>query len=90
MTNAYPDVRKSVIVNVPIAKAWAIFTDRPIEWWPDSHVLVKSPREVIVFEPIVGGRYYERAQVGHHSRVGPAQPLGHDVAHRRQLADDHR
>jgi len=64
MTNAYPDVRKSVIVNVPIAKAWAIFTERPIEWWPDSHVLVKSPREIIVFEPMVGGRYYERALDG--------------------------
>lgn len=64
MTNAYPDVRKSVIVSVPIAKAWAIFTERPIEWWPDSHVLVTSPRELIVFEPMVGGRYYERAQDG--------------------------
>ncbi|GIH02555.1 ATPase [Rhizocola hellebori] len=64
MTNAYPDVRKSVIVHVPIAKAWAIFTDRPIEWWPESHVLVASPREEITFEPKVGGRYFERAQDG--------------------------
>jgi len=64
MTNAYPDVRKSVIVHVPIAKAWAIFTDRPIEWWPESHVLVSSPREEITFEPKVGGRYFERAQDG--------------------------
>lgn len=64
MTTVYPDVRKSVIVNVPIERAWAIFTERPIEWWPESHVLVSSPREEIVFEPKVGGRYYERAQDG--------------------------
>lgn len=63
-TNQYPDVRKSVIVDVPAEKAWAIFANRPIEWWPESHVLVKSPREEIVFEPKVGGRYYERAQDG--------------------------
>lgn len=59
-----PDVRKSVIVNVPIETAWKVFTERPIEWWPSSHVLLKNPREAITFEPRVGGRYYERASDG--------------------------
>lgn len=65
-----PDVRKSVVVPVPIERAWAIFTENPIEWWPDSHVLVKSPREKITFEPFVGGRYYERAQDGTEAQWG--------------------
>lgn len=65
-----PDVRKSVIVDVPVEIAWAIFTERPIEWWPSSHVLVKSPRESITFEPRVGGRYFERAVDGSECQWG--------------------
>ncbi|WP_117210711.1 nuclear transport factor 2 family protein [Allorhizocola rhizosphaerae] len=70
MSQSPPDVRKSVRVNVPIERAWAIFTERPIEWWPDSHVLVKSPREQITFEPFVGGRYFERAVDGSECQWG--------------------
>jgi uncharacterized protein YndB with AHSA1/START domain len=64
MSENVPDVRKSVTVNIPLELAWSIFTERPIEWWPSSHVLVKSPRESITFEPQVGGRYFERAVDG--------------------------
>ena len=58
-----PDVRKSVTVEVPIEEAFAVFTERPIEWWPSDHVLVDT-REEIVFEPRVDGRYYERSTDG--------------------------
>jgi uncharacterized protein YndB with AHSA1/START domain len=58
-----PSVIKSVVVDVPIATAFSIFTERPIDWWPADHVLVDK-REDIVFQPFVGGRYYERSADG--------------------------
>jgi uncharacterized protein YndB with AHSA1/START domain len=59
-----PPVQKSVVVDVPAAEAFAVFTERPIEWWPETHVLVKAKRERIVIEPAVGGRFYEVAADG--------------------------
>ncbi|TDD88008.1 SRPBCC family protein [Actinomadura rubrisoli] len=58
-----PPVRKSVDVPVSAERAFAAFTGRPTDWWPESHVLVAA-REAVVFEPRVGGRWYERAADG--------------------------
>lgn len=57
------DVRKTVIVAAPIDKAFAIFAERPIEWWPERHVFVRD-RQSITIEPTTGGRYYERGADG--------------------------
>jgi uncharacterized protein YndB with AHSA1/START domain len=57
-------VAKTVTVEVPKERAFAIFTQRPLDWWPADHILVPSPREAIVFEPRVGGRWYERSADG--------------------------
>src|ERR1700716_3818386 len=53
-------VYKSVVVQVPAERAWEIFTEHPTTWWPSGHQVVPGKREAIVFEPSVGGRYYER------------------------------
>ena len=58
-----PDVAKSVTVEATIEQAFAIFAERPIEWWPESHVFV-TDRQAITIEPRVGGRYYERGADG--------------------------
>lgn len=58
-----PPVRKSVDVPVSAEDAFAEFTGRPTAWWPESHALVAA-REAVVFEPRVGGRWYERAADG--------------------------
>jgi uncharacterized protein YndB with AHSA1/START domain len=55
-----PAVYKSVTVGVSAALAWEIFTERPTDWWPSGHQVVPGQRAAIVFEPWVGGRYYER------------------------------
>lgn len=59
-----PPVVKSVVVPVSAPEAFAVFAERPMQWWPESHVLVKAPRESIVIEPRAGGRFYERASDG--------------------------
>ncbi|MEY9876209.1 uncharacterized protein YndB with AHSA1/START domain/quinol monooxygenase YgiN [Streptacidiphilus sp. MAP12-33] len=53
-----PDVRKTVTVDVPVERAFAIFAERPLEWFPEKHVFVKD-RVSLTIEPRVGGRYYE-------------------------------
>ncbi|MFJ9694834.1 SRPBCC family protein [Kitasatospora sp. NPDC101183] len=54
-----PDVRKSVTVNASVDHCFTVFTERPKDWWPETHVLVKKERAGLAFEPGVGGRYYE-------------------------------
>jgi len=53
-----PDVTKSVTVTASAAAAFAAFTRRPLDWWPESHVFVPD-RVALVLEPFEGGRYYE-------------------------------
>jgi heme-degrading monooxygenase HmoA/uncharacterized protein YndB with AHSA1/START domain len=62
-SNTVPDVRKKVVVEVPIERAFAIFADYPLEWFPEKHVFVEN-RVSLVIEPRVGGRYYERGADG--------------------------
>ncbi|MEW1747556.1 SRPBCC family protein [Streptomyces angustmyceticus] len=54
-----PDVRKSVTVAATPEHCFTVFTERPADWWPPSHILVKKERAGLAFEPGVGGRYYE-------------------------------
>ncbi|WP_461027779.1 SRPBCC domain-containing protein [Streptomyces sparsus] len=54
-----PDVRKSVTVAATPEQCFKVFTERPADWWPASHVLVKAERAGLAFEKHVGGRYYE-------------------------------
>ncbi|MFD7612824.1 SRPBCC domain-containing protein [Streptomyces sp. NPDC059828] len=54
-----PDVRKSVTVPASPDESFKIFTERPKDWWPPSHVLLKKERVGLAFEGGVDGRYYE-------------------------------
>lgn len=54
-----PDVRKSVTVPATPDQSFQVFTERPADWWPPHHVLLKNERAGLAFEPRVGGRYYE-------------------------------
>jgi uncharacterized protein YndB with AHSA1/START domain len=57
-------VAKHVTVPVSAEHAFAFFTERPLDWWPADHILVPEPREAIVFEAHVGGRWFERSADG--------------------------
>jgi uncharacterized protein YndB with AHSA1/START domain len=58
-------VRKTVMVNVPQAHAFAAFTERHGEWWPLQHYHIGAqPPQTAILEPRPGGRWFERAHDG--------------------------
>jgi uncharacterized protein YndB with AHSA1/START domain len=61
---AVAPVVKTITVPVPVDRAFAVFTQEASSWWPQQHVIVAGGRESMVFEPGVGGRWYERSADG--------------------------
>ena len=57
-------VTKSVVVNVPIAHAFEVFTNRFNLWWPKEHHIGKADLKEAVMETREGGRWYERCVDG--------------------------
>jgi uncharacterized protein YndB with AHSA1/START domain len=55
----FPSVHKKVTVPASPEHCFTVFTERPLDWWPPRHVLVKGERVALTFEPRIGGRYYE-------------------------------
>ncbi|HVY97172.1 MAG TPA: SRPBCC family protein [Solirubrobacterales bacterium] len=67
-TQATEAVRTSVVVETPIERAFAVFTEEIGSWWnPDHHILEGELAEM-VFEPRVGGHIYDRATDGSECR----------------------
>ena len=61
-------VRKQIIVDAPIERAFSVFTDRFGDFKPAEHNLLGSPLAETVFEPRVGGHIYDRAVDGSECR----------------------
>jgi len=57
-------VEKTLSVNVPIARAFAVFTQNMGAWWPATHHIAKQAFAEITVEPRAGGRWFERAADG--------------------------
>ena len=57
-------VRKHVIVDAPVDRAFTVFTQRFGDFKPPEHNLLGAPIAETVFEPRVGGRIYDRATDG--------------------------
>lgn len=57
-------VRKQIVVNVPLDKAFAVFTERFGDIKPPEHNLLAAPIAETVFERRVGGHIYDRATDG--------------------------
>ena len=53
-------VRKSIVVNAPIARAFEVFTTRFDTWWPRSHHIAAVDMAEAFLEQRTGGRWYER------------------------------
>jgi hypothetical protein len=51
-------VRKQIVVEAPIQRAFGVFTDRFGDFKPREHNLMSSPIVRTVFEPRVGGHVY--------------------------------
>jgi uncharacterized protein YndB with AHSA1/START domain len=62
-------VRKSIRVNTRQARAFEVFTTSLGRWWPKKS-FGSSPLKCIVFEPRVGGRWYEVGEDGSEITVG--------------------
>ena len=61
-------VRRHIVVNVPIERAFAVFTERFGDFKPPEHNLLQVPIAETVFEPKVGGHIYDRGTDGSECR----------------------
>jgi uncharacterized protein YndB with AHSA1/START domain len=58
-------VRKTIVVNVPQAHAFLVFTEKHGSWWPlASHHIGAQAAQTAILEPRAGGRWYERGVDG--------------------------
>jgi uncharacterized protein YndB with AHSA1/START domain len=58
-------VEKTVTVNVPVERAFEVFTAGIGTWWPlRTHAVDTERSETVILESQVGGRLYERAPSG--------------------------
>jgi uncharacterized protein YndB with AHSA1/START domain len=70
-------VRKEIVVEAPIERAFSVFTDRFGEIKPREHNLLDAPITETTFEPRVGGHIYDRAEDGsecHWARILAYEP----------------
>jgi uncharacterized protein YndB with AHSA1/START domain len=61
-------VRRQVVVDTPIERAFTVFTDRFGDFKPPEHNLLGAPIVTTVFEPRVGGGITDRAADGSECR----------------------
>jgi len=61
-------VRKEIVVDAPIERAFTVFTDRFGDFKPPEHNLLRAPITETVFEPRVGGGIVDRAEDGSECR----------------------
>ena len=61
-------VRSSVIVEAPIERAFAVFTEGIGDWWDKDHHILEGELAEMVFEPRVGGHVYDRGTDGSECR----------------------
>jgi uncharacterized protein YndB with AHSA1/START domain len=61
-------VRRHVIVQAPIERAFTVFTERFGDFKPPEHHLLRAALAETVFEPKVGGHIYDRAVDGSECR----------------------
>ena len=63
-TTSAPVVRRQIVVDAPLEKAFETFTERFGDFKPKEHNIMASPIAETVFEPRVGGHILDRAEDG--------------------------
>ncbi|HEV3266530.1 MAG TPA: SRPBCC family protein [Acidimicrobiales bacterium] len=61
-------VRKQIVVEAPVDRAFTVFTERFGDFKPPEHNLLGSPIAETVFEARIGGHIYDRAVDGSECR----------------------
>ena len=64
------DVRREITVAGTPERAFDLFTNRMVEWWPAEHHLAGSPVVTMTVEPRIGGRIYDSCEDGSESVWG--------------------
>ena len=65
---AETSVRASIVVEAPIERAFAVFTEEIGTWWPPEHHILEAELAEMVFEPREGGNVYDRGTDGSECR----------------------
>jgi uncharacterized protein YndB with AHSA1/START domain len=73
-------VRRRIVVEAPIERAFAVFTERFGDFKPPEHNMLGVAIAATVFEPKVGGHIYDRGVDGSECRW--ARVLAFDPPHR--------
>ena len=79
-------VEVSIVVDVPIGKAFDVFTRDIGSWWPADHHILQSELAEMVFEPRVGGQIIDRGIDGSECRW--AHVLAYDPPNRLVISWD--
>lgn len=80
MTQTENAVHLELVVEAPIERAFAVFTERFGDIKPPEHNLLSSPISTTVLEPWVGGHIVDKAEDGSECRW--ARILAYDPPHR--------
>jgi uncharacterized protein YndB with AHSA1/START domain len=64
MTQTQATVRRHVVVDSVIDRAFSVFTERFGDFKPPEHNLLSAPIAETIFEPRVGGHIFDRAVDG--------------------------
>jgi uncharacterized protein YndB with AHSA1/START domain len=80
MTAAAPVVRREIIVEAPIERAFAVFTERFGDFKPPEHNLLPVAIAETIFDPRVGGYICDRGVNGSECRW--ARILAYEPPHR--------
>ena len=83
-TAAVTSVKKSIVVNAPLERAFKVFTEHFGKFKPTEHNLLAVAIAETVFEPRVGGYLYDRGVDGSECRW--ARVLAYDPPHRVLLS----
>ena len=57
-------LRLSYEIHCPVEHAFEVWTTRLSSWWPKGHSASGNPDTLVVFEPRLGGRIFERTPDG--------------------------
>ena len=97
MTDVQTAASSSIVVDSPIERAFAVFTEDMESWWPKDHHILQAPLARMVFEPRVGGEIYDVGTDGsecHWARVLAYEPprrvvFSWDISLQWQIETDH-
>ena len=79
-------VRAQIVVEAPIERAFAVFTEGMGSWWPPDHHILEAELAEMVFEPREGGHVYDRGVDGSECRW--ARVLAYDPPNRVVISWD--